>query len=199
MGTACCLASWWSSGLRSARAMVHFGPARALSRVLQALACQVQGEVAYKVDTPSMRAGLSPCERMSWRASRLPPSTAPSHRCWRTMATCLPPKWGSEPCSNAWAHPHGVWDAGSAAAPHQRHVVCGGVLRWWIFVCLCACRCAGVQVCVCVHVPSCACMWVHHSVPLGGDPAACRAGVHARGADQGTRGGDEEESRRHDA
>ena len=38
-----------------------------------------------------------------------------------------------------------------------------------------------------------------HSVPLGGDPATCRAGVHARGADQGTRRGDEEESRRHDA
>ena len=34
--------------------------------------------------------------------------------------------------------------------------------------------------------------------PLG-DPATCRAGVHARCAGQGTTGGDEEESRRHDA
>ena len=32
-----------------------------------------------------------------------------------------------------------------------------------------------------------------------GDPATCRAGEHARCAGQGTRGGDEEESRRHDA
>ena len=32
-----------------------------------------------------------------------------------------------------------------------------------------------------------------------GHPATCRAGEHARCAGQGTRGGDEEESRRHDA
>ena len=32
-----------------------------------------------------------------------------------------------------------------------------------------------------------------------GDRATCRAGVHAHGASQGTRGGDKEESRRHDA
>ena len=48
-----------------------------------------------------------------------------------------------------------------------------------------------VEPALCLPPPPTLCPW--------GVPAACKAAVRARCAGQGTRGGDEEESRRHDA